>query len=701
MKTLAIPKLTPYLAGHPAPGGPPAFSRELDADGIAWLTFDQPGSAANLWSESTLRQFIWHIEQIERTPAVRALVIRSAKPGIFIAGADLKSLRHLCPARLEQLIWLGQAAFDRLARLPIPKVALIHGACAGGGFEMALACDWRIATDDPATKVGLPETQLGLLPGWGGTVRLPRLLGLRRALDIILTGKLHPAKAALKKGLVTHLAPAEAAPTLARKLALGPRPRLPFHADTLPGVSRLIAHLAHCSVLAKTHGLYPAPLRAIEVAHKALRLPVEDGLALERDAIVHLAQTSEAENLIDLFFLREAANKHRPAAGTAIPIQSAVVVGAGVMGSGIAQVLLTRGVHTLLTDVSPQALAKGVSNIHNLTSNAAKRRVFTSKHARESLDRLTTAHTPVPLHRHHLVIEAATENLELKKKIFAGLAARTAPDTILATNTSALSVAELAAAVPHPERVIGLHFFNPAHKMPLVEVVALPETHPDVLATAVAFVQSLGKTPIVVQDRPGFVVNRILMPYLMEAVRMNGYGIPVETIDRAMLDFGMPMGPLRLLDEIGLDVAQHVADTLGAAFPDRFPASDALRQKIANGHLGKKTGQGFYHYKNGRAVHLRPKPVLDHDDPTRIQRTLTDLLTQEAQRCLDEKVAATAADINLAMILGTGYPPGKGGPLTKVAQASSLQPLMEQPANSLPTPATAPAAPQTTTAPSC
>lgn len=670
-------KTIPYLAGHPAPAGPPAFTRVLDPDGMVWLTFDQPGSQANLWSESTLRQFVWHIEQIERDSTVRALVIRSAKPGVFIAGADLKSLRHLCPSRLEQLIWLGQAAFDRLARLTIPKVALIHGACAGGGYELALACDWRIATEDPSTKIGLPETQLGLLPGWGGTVRLPRLLGLRRALDIILGGKLHAAKAALKKGLVTHLCPPEAAAPLARKLAFGPLPARPFHYDNMAGVSHLIAHLARRGVMAKTRGLYPAPLRAVEVALNALHLSIDDGLALERDAITHLARTAEAAHLIDLFFLREAANKHRPAAGHALPLHSAVVVGAGVMGSGIAQTLVTHGIHTLLTDVSPAAIARGVTGIHSLTHRAVKFHALTGKQARESLDRLTTAHTAVPLTRHHLVIEAATESLELKKKIFMNLAARTSPDTILATNTSALSVASLAAAVPHPERVIGLHFFNPAHKMPLVEVVTLPETHPDVLATAIAFVQGLGKTPIVVQDSPGFVVNRILMPYLMEAVQLHESGIRLETIDQAMLDFGMPMGPLRLLDEIGLDVAHHVAETLSAAFPERFHPSTLLDQKIAAGHLGKKTGRGFYRHPH-EVSNFRPNPQAVAD----IQHRLSHLITQEAHRCLDEGVAASAADINLAMILGTGYPPAKGGPLT-VAQASG----------SPPTPATGPVAP--------
>lgn len=674
MKTLAPnPKsilrnakfLPPYLGGHPAPSGLPAFTREVDTDGIAWLTFDQPGSPVNLWSEATLRQFVWHIEQIEHSPSVRGLVFRSAKPNIFIAGADLKSLRHLSPHRLEQLIWLGQASFDRLARLPMPKVALIHGACAGGGYELALACDWRIATDDTSTKIGLPETQLGLLPGWGGTCRLPRLLGLRSALDIILNGKLYPAKAALKKGLVTHLAPAEAATELARRLATTALPAASPHAENMPGIAHLIARLAKRSVLAKTHGLYPAPLRAIDVALNALRLPMDDGLALEREAIVHLAQSPEAGRLIDLFFLREAANKQRPATGHALPIHFATVLGAGIMGSGIAQTLVTHGVHTLLTDVNPKAIGKGVTAIHALTHNAVKHRALSSRQGRESLDRLTTANTPVALYRHHLIIEAATENLELKKNIFADLAARTGPDTILATNTSALSVTALAETVPHPERVIGLHFFNPVHKMPLVEVVTLPHTHPDVIATAMAFVQSLGKTPIMVRDHPGFVVNRIFMPYLMESVALHESGIPATTIDEAMLAFGMPMGPLRLLDEIGLDVAQHVADTLGAAFPDRFHPSERLKQKIAAGQLGKKSGQGFYRHPAKRSFFNRWRQR-SNTTQTDIQHRLNHLLTQEAQRCLDEGVAASVDDINLAMVLGTGYPPAKGGPLLKL-----------------------------------
>ena len=556
----------------------------------------------------------------------------------------------------------------------MPKVAMIHGACAGGGFEMALACDWRIASDDGSTRIGLPETQLGILPGWGGCVRLPRLIGLRRALDVILGGKLLPAKAAFKKGLVTHLAPRESMETLARDLTKRPRPQVQTHLDNFPGLSRAVASFARQAVLKKTRGLYPAPLRAIDVSARALHLGTEEGLALERHAVLDLAASPEAAHLIDLFFKRETANKQRPPEGVALPIRDAVVVGAGVMGSGIAQLIATRGIRTLMTDISTEALSSGLSRIRSLTEKAADKRVLTPKQARQTLDRVSVTHQRVPLTHHPLIIEAATEDLATKKRIFADLAARSAPDTILATNTSALSLAEIAKGIPHPGRVIGLHFFNPVHQMPLVEVVVLPQTSKDVIATAISFVQSLGKTPVVVRDHPGFVVNRILVPYLLEAVRLHVQGVSTTEIDTAMLDFGMPMGPLRLLDEIGLDVAQHVAETLSEAFPDRLSNVDTLNSMIQAGALGRKNGKGFYQYENGQpseewrsSENAQPGASL----PSRgaIQHRLATLLSEEAQRCLDDGVAATASDIDLAMVLGTGYPPFRGGPLAH-AEAS-------------------------------
>ena len=650
--------LEDIIHGHPMP--PKHFRFDVDFDGIGWVTFDSPKSSVNVWNEETLREFNHLLETIEHDTRVKALVLRSAKERIFIAGADIKAIRSMQHVRVNDLIWLGQAVFDRLARLKVPKIAAIHGACMGGGFEVTLACDWRIASDHDSTKIGLPETQLGILPAWGGSTRLSRLVGVRKALDLINTGKLLNATAAKRAGLVSHVVPAERLETLARRLAREKRPGLRFRFENV--FSPVIGYLAKRKVLEKTRGLYPSVTKAVDVVTHAVHGEIEKGLLLERNAVAELIKSRDSARLIDLFFKREEANKRPATGGTALPINDANVIGAGVMGAGIAHILASRGIRVLMTDVTNDSLARGLERIHGLVSDATRRRLVTKVQARDTLDRISTTHVPVPLNRHHLVIEAATESMELKKKIFADLAARVSADTILATNTSALSVSDLAKTVPNPERVIGLHFFNPVHRMPLVEIITLPETSPDVLATAVSFVQKLGKTPVVVKDSPGFLVNRILVPYLMEAVRLHENGIPVRDLDEAMLEFGMPMGPMRLLDEIGLDVAVHVAKTLSNAFPDRFPHTDALDKMVNEGRLGKKTGQGFYRYENGKEI--LPATHFDLPRHESIQTNLALLISQEAMRCLKEGIARNADDIDLAMVLGTGYPPFRGGPIT-------------------------------------
>jgi len=650
--------LEDIIHGHPMPSK--HFRLDVDFDGIAWITFDSPKSTVNVWNEETLREFNHLLETIEHDTRVKVLVLRSAKDRIFIAGADIKAIRSMQHVRVNDLIWLGQAVFDRLARLNATKIALIHGACMGGGFEVTLACDWRIASDHDSTKIGLPETQLGILPAWGGSTRLSRLIGVRKALDLITTGKLLNATAAKRAGLVSHVVPAERLETLALRLARDKRPSPRFRFENM--FSPVIGYLAKRKVLEKTRGLYPSVTKAVEVVTHAVHGEIEKGLLLERNAVAELIKSRDSARLIDLFFKREEANKRPATGGTALPIHDATVIGAGVMGAGIAHILASRGMRVLMTDVTNDSLARGLERIHGIVSDATRRRLVTKVQARDTLDRISTTHVPVPLNRHHLVIEAATESMELKKKIFADLATRVSADTILATNTSALSVSDLAKTVPNPERVVGLHFFNPVHRMPLVEIITLPETSPDVLATVVSFVQKLGKTPVVVKDSPGFLVNRILVPYLMEAVRLHESGIPVKDIDEAMLEFGMPMGPMRLLDEIGLDVAAHVAKTLASAFPDRFPHTDALDKMVNEGHLGKKTGQGFYRYENGKEI----LPTTHSDLPRHesIQTNLALLISQEAMRCLKEGIARNADDIDLAMVLGTGYPPFRGGPIT-------------------------------------
>ena len=640
------------------------FHLETDADGTAWITFDMEGASANVWNDATLHEFDLCLEAISRAPSLKSLVIRSAKPGLFIAGADLRALRHASAHQLEHLVGLGQRVFNRLAALPLHKIALIHGACLGGGLELALACDTRLASDD--ARLGLPETQLGLVPAWGGSTRLPRLLGLPTALDLIVSGRQLKATAARRAGLIDEVVPREHLEHAAyRRIAYGP-PRRPAHRpfSLLPGLRQFIARRARLSVLARTRGQFAAPLRAIEVATRTAIAPLEQAMELERHAILDLALTPAAGHLIDLFFRREEANKKTWPRGVALPVHEVAVIGAGVMGAGIAHWLTLRGMRVLLQDIGPDALARGLARVHGLLDEGRRRGSLDARARREAADRLVAEHLPVPLTRPQILIEAATEDMALKKRIFAGLATRCGPDTVLATNTSALSVTELADSLPHPERVIGLHFFNPVHRMPLVEIVTTRHTSDDVIATAVGFVQKLGKTPLVVRDSPGFVVNRVLMPYLMEAVRLHEEGVPAETIDEAMRRHGMPMGPLRLLDEIGLDVAVHVGRTLTAAWPDRFASSPLLDRQVATGKLGRKSGEGFYRYHGRRPHSLR------HHDPAHLAevlRCLPPTLAEEAERCAREGVAASPEAVDLALVLGAGYPAWHGGPLARQA----------------------------------
>ena len=631
------------------------------------LTFDRENSSANLFDRPSLVELCDELDALSAHPELAGLLIRSAKPSIFIAGADLKILSEAQGDELRDLIELGQATFQKLAKLPYPTVAAIHGACVGGGYELALACDWRVASDAPVTKIGLPETNLGILPAWGGTTRLPRLIGLPAALPLILGGKILSAGAAKAKGLVDAVVPRENLETLALSyLKKGKRPaKARFHLHN-PVIAPLIAAKAKRDLNAKTRGLYPGPEAALEVAAKSCHGPVEAGFQREKEAILRLAVRPETRQLLRLFFLQERAKKHRVVTAEPRPIGRCAVIGSGVMGAGIAYWLSTRGHEVILRDLDDGALARGMKAISKNYDEARKRRVFTAVEAVRGMDRIRPSAVPVPLDRCDLVIEAAVERLDIKKQVFADLSARTRPDTILATNTSALPIHELAASISNPERLVGLHFFNPVHRMQLVEVVRTPLTSDETLATAVAFVRSIGKLPVVVRDSPGFLVNRILMPYLVEAAQIFEGGGDPEVIDKAMLDFGMPMGPLRLLDEVGLDVAAHVARTLAGAFPDRMSVPELLETLLAGGHAGRKSGSGFYLYDGHRTTPNAVALALRTGDtpaPADVAAHLALAMSHEARLCLEEGVAETADDIDLAMVLGTGYAPFRGGPL--------------------------------------
>jgi 3-hydroxyacyl-CoA dehydrogenase/enoyl-CoA hydratase/3-hydroxybutyryl-CoA epimerase len=664
--------------------------REILEDGLCVLTFDRPESSANIFDRATLEELGHHLDVIASVDSrVRSLVLVSAKEKIFVAGADLHGIRTMTAEQLSGFIALGQEVFSKLAALTIPTVAAIHGAAVGGGYEVALACDWRVASPDASTKIGLPETQLGIIPAWGGSTRLPRLIGVPGALDIILGGKTVAAKHALKLGMVDEVAPRGSLFAAARVwLKKGKRAHgLAHSAPVNAAVDFMIAPRVRHQVEDRTHGHYPAVKKAMEVVMEgASDWNEAKSLARERAAVAELIQTPETKNLLSLFFLQERA-KRRAVAGVSDPgrkAAQAAVIGAGVMGAGIAQWLSARGLRVILRDIDAARVAAGMASAASLYAAGVKRRVFTEREARAGLARISPAPAEVPLRRCDIVIEAAVEKMPVKQTIFRRLDELVSDDTILATNTSALSIAELAAATKRPERVIGIHFFNPVHRMQLVEVVTGPQTSPEITQRALRFVQQLGKLPVLVKDSPGFVVNRVLLPYLTEAARLFEQGASVETLDRVMIDFGMPMGPLRLIDEVGTDIAADVAATLSAAYPQRMAVPEILRRMIAAGALGKKAGKGFYTHQKG----ADPQPnrefaaAVSAGDATtftasHLGRRMVLPMVNEAARCLEEGVVETAGDIDFAMVMGTGWAPFRGGPL-RYADALGAEPLVAE-----------------------
>jgi 3-hydroxyacyl-CoA dehydrogenase/enoyl-CoA hydratase/3-hydroxybutyryl-CoA epimerase len=648
--------------------------REIIESGIAVLTFDRPESSANIFDQTTFDELNEHLDSLSRDSTVRGLIIRSAKPKIFIAGADLHGFtKELTAEKLSVLIEQGQKSFDRIAALPFPTIAAIHGVALGGGFEVALACDYRIASLDPATKVGLPETMLGILPAWGGSTRLPRLIGLPAALDAILSGKQYSAKAAKKLGMVDEIAHPERLLVLATRLIAsnqGKKRKPKLQVTNRPPISSFVATQAKKKVLAKTRGHYPAPLKALEVVVAGVTMPHAQSLENERRAFIELASGEVAQNLIRVFFLQERSKKLSVKSDQPIQkVGKVLVVGAGLMGSGIAQWLSARGLRVVLKDIGPEPLGKGLQSIHKIYRDAIERRIFSETDAQAGLDRILPTYEDIPLGNIDLVIEAAIEKLELKQQIFRKIAEQVPKCQAVASNTSALSIDAIASGLPDPGKVVGIHFFNPVHRMQLVEVVQGTKTSMQTVATAIQFVKSIGKLPVLVRDSPGFLVNRILLPYMMEAFNLFAEGYRLERIDRIMLDFGMPMGPLRLTDEVGLDVSFHVGSDLVQRIQNLPPLNNTIERMIAQGWLGRKSGKGFYDYRSGaerpntEITAYQPATEPSDVDDTELRDRLVLVMVNEAARCLAEKVISDPADVDFAMIMGTGWAPFRGGPL--------------------------------------
>ncbi|MDA1043709.1 MAG: 3-hydroxyacyl-CoA dehydrogenase NAD-binding domain-containing protein [Verrucomicrobia bacterium] len=641
---------------------------------ICCLVFDRPASSANIFDEATMEELSRLVDEIERS-SYRAVIITSRKESIFVAGADIRQIATLDQNGLRGMITLGQSVFSRIAALKCVTVAAIHGACLGGGFELCLVCDYRIATDGAKTRIGLPETQLGILPAWGGCTRLPRLIGLPKAAAAILEGQSYTASHARRLGLVDDICPREHLMSAALAFVeKGKRQRRNMFVQNNPLMALMVKRKASARLAAKTHGNYPAPVAALEIILKAVVSDVDTSLQREEQAVLQLSQTSVCQHLMRVHFMQESAKKRSlpdvQAHGVTVNVQRCAVIGAGVMGAGIAQWLSAKGHEVTLKDVNTAQVCKGMNAIASLYKAGIRRHVFDRITARQGMDRIQPVTENYGLGRVDLVVEAAVERMDLKQAIFTDLAKHVRPDTILATNTSALSVTRLARNLPHPERVVGLHFFNPVSRMPLVEVVRGDQTSAEVVQACLRFVQQIGKLPVVVRDRPGFLVNRILMPYLVEAGRLFETGVPTETIDQAMLAFGMPMGPLRLIDEVGADVALHVAHTLVDGLGDRMQSSPVLEAMVANGFLGVKSGQGFYVY--GKAKHDVPNHGLHaslklktsaRPDVCPLADRLALTMLNEGARCLEDGVVSDPLDVDFAMIMGTGFAPFRGGPL--------------------------------------
>lgn len=650
--------------------------RHYDSDGVCVLTFDRLGSSANVFDRATLEELDRHLDYIERAPSLRGLIFASGKKSIFIAGADLHAVSRMEAADLRGFAQLGQRVFNRIANLPLTTVAAIHGAAMGGGAELALACDRRVMSDDPATRIGWPETRLGILPAWGGCTRLPVIVGLAKALELIVGGDAVTASTAKNIGLADDVTPLGCLMESAlEQMRNGSRAKR-FHGwNNVFGAGLLRAFFKHKLSSKSRH--YPALGKAIEVTTRGVSLPVFKSLQAEQAAIAELFSTDTSRNLIRLFLQQEQAKK-RSASETGT-ITTVAVVGAGVMGAGIAHWLASHGIHVQLQDVRAEHLGRGMESIRKLFQDGVRRGKSNATEMRSALDRITPVQGGVPLRHMDLVIEAATERMDLKCELFRSLVARSGPQTLLATNTSALSVTRIAEAAGASDRIVGLHFFNPVHRMQLVEIVAGRRTDPERVRRMVSFAQQIGKLPVVVSDSPGFVVNRILIPYLIEATHLYEAGATAEDIDASMRNFGMPMGPMRLLDEIGLDVAGDVARTLVNALSDRLCPPALFRQMLDKGWIGRKGRAGFYLH-DGRNAKPNPEParwLVDHSaarlSRAELQQRMVLVMLNEAARCWEERVTAAPEQIDFAMVMGTGFAPFRGGPLRCIDEFGAAQ----------------------------
>jgi 3-hydroxyacyl-CoA dehydrogenase / enoyl-CoA hydratase / 3-hydroxybutyryl-CoA epimerase len=655
-------------------------------NGIATVTFDLPGEPVNKLSAAVKIEFEALLIRLRDDTGIRAAVLISGKPDTFIAGADIEEFTALTTrAAAERLSFEGQELVSRIETLAKPVVAAIHGACLGGGLELALACHYRIATDHPKTQLGLPEVQLGLIPGAGGCERLPRLIGARAALDMILSGKSERARKALLLGLVDEMVPRSillsTALAAADRLAREGLPNRPaktglrgFLLDRNATGRRLVYRTAAAQVLKRTGGHYPAPLAALEVVKVGLEHGITAGLSDEHRTFGELAVGDVSRKLVQIFFATTALKKDDGIpAGSAVPrqVRRLGIVGAGFMGAGIAgTAVLNVEVDTRLKDAELTRVGKGLRAATAILAERLERRRLTKPQFERLSALLSGSADYSGFGRADLVIEAVYEDLALKRAVLGDVEAVTRADTIFASNTSTIPIGEIASEARHPERVLGMHFFSPVEKMPLLEVIATQRTAPEAIVTAVRFGRRMGKTVIVVADHPGFWVNRILSPYLNEAGLLLSEGTPIELIDGTMTRWGFPVGPVALLDEVGLDVAQKASAVMHENFGERLRPSEAVGRMLGASRLGRKTGSGFYRYRRGHksgpdesVYQLLGVRRLESVDAIWVERRLIYSMLNEAAMAWSDGVVRSSRDGDVGALFGFGFPAFRGGPL--------------------------------------
>lgn len=661
-------------------------------DGIAVVTFDLPNESVNKFSPAVIDEFTAMINRLEQDPAVEAAVLISGKPGTFIAGADIDQfLEFKSAADAQRASAFGHAMMRRIEAGRVPVVAAIEGACLGGGLEFALACAYRIAADTPKTVLALPEVQLGLIPGAGGTQRLPRRIGLQAALDMILTGKNVRAKKALQSGLVEELVH----PSILRRIAVQRAQELAsgliargrddrqhgakqILLDDNPIGRSVVFRQAREMTQRKSKGHYPALFAALDAVAAGFRGTPEQGFAEEARLFGEMAMTSVCRELMFLFYATTALKKDGGAPGAATSptkVDRIAVLGGGFMGAGIAAISVMQGVAVRFKDTAEERVAKGVAAIRDVLKDRLTKRQITRQQFEDQLSLVAGTVDYTGFARVPLVIEAVFEDLAVKHAVLRETEAVLGPDAIFATNTSTIPITRIAEASKRPERVIGMHFFSPVHKMPLLEVIVTPRTAPDVVATVVAYGRRIGKTVITVNDAPGFFVNRILAPYVNEAGKLLDEGIAVDAIDKAMSAFGFPVGPINLIDEVGLDIAGKSGAIMAEAFGGRMQPSEALRQVLSAGRLGRKGAQGFYLYdekgKRGDVDESVYKLFSGGAHRTtvakeEIQQRLSLAMVNEAARCLEEQIIHSARDGDIGAVFGIGFPPFRGGPFRHI-----------------------------------